>query len=358
MTEYNLRYPVNQKASYFGGENIDFTLSFPNMSLVGNTVRISGKLNVKKGNDYVGFTDKIFYDGMTGIHSFFNNIVVSFQTKGVIETQSDYPRWIKMKHTATRTNSQIISNSKMLAQLLNVNTYKTNYQLDSEVAFCFDLDCCLNNVVSSTAIPYTKTGDITISMRAVQPFEALFGRDMGSTVRYEITDLACEYLTAMTQPQDNQPTTMLMNYSLKQIINSGNANVNIKLPAVVNRVSCSFMRVAEELRMKYNNVELERLPSINKLYYSFNDSTNTFVSYPLESLEDMIQHYLDSFINDDTKNDATLQKLNDNKFFGVGLNFEDSINLLSTSFGINLYSKVTSDDPYYIYTYFKGISQI
>ena len=22
MTEYNLRYPVNQKASYFGGENI------------------------------------------------------------------------------------------------------------------------------------------------------------------------------------------------------------------------------------------------------------------------------------------------------------------------------------------------
>mgnify|MGYP003347818705 CR=1 FL=1 len=66
---------MNYFIEYNGGENIDFTLSFPNMSLVGNTVRISGKLNVKKGNDYVGFTDKIFYDGMTGIHSFFNNIV-------------------------------------------------------------------------------------------------------------------------------------------------------------------------------------------------------------------------------------------------------------------------------------------
>jgi hypothetical protein len=82
------------------------------------------------------------------------------------------------------------------------------------------------------------------------------------------------------------------------------------------------------------------------------------VSYPLDSQEDILEHYLDSFINDDIKNDCTLIKVNRKpfgKFWGVGLNYEGTINLLNSSFGMNIYSDVTSNNPYYIYLYFKAL---
>jgi hypothetical protein len=115
------------------------------------------------------------------------------------------------------------------------------------------------------------------------------------------------------------------------------------------------MRVAEELQLTYNNIELEQPEGISKLYYSFNDSTNTFISYPIESVEDILEHYLLSFLNDDTKHDVTVRKINDNKVFGVGLNFEEGINLQTSSFGLNIISNINNNEPYNIYAYFKGI---
>ena len=356
MTEYNLRYPVSQKATYRTGDNIDFVLTFPNLALVGNSIRLTGNLDVyKTGNTAFNPGDKVYYDAFAGIHSFFNNITVSCQTKGTIETQSEYPRWIKMKNTATKPNSQIVSNSKSLLQLLYMNSEQTNDLIRQyTLPFSCDLDICLNNVVSSTPIPYNNTGDITISLRIVQALEALFGPDMTNDVNFTISDFACEYLTVPI-PQPTQPIAMLATYYIKQIINSSNSVINVKLPAVVNRVSCTFMRVAEELQLTYNNIELEQPEGISKLYYSFNDSTNTFISYPIESVEDILEHYLLSFINDDTKHDVTVRKINDNKVFGVGLNFEEGINLQTSSFGLNIISNINNNEPYNIYAYFKGI---
>jgi hypothetical protein len=123
-------------------------------------------------------------------------------------------------------------------------------------------------------------------------------------------------------------------------------------------MSASFMRVAEELQLTYNNTALERPRNLNKLYYTFNDNTNGMISYPLETIEDILEHYLTSFINEDTKNGVTLKKLNNDKCFGIGLNLEESINLAQNSVGLNIQSEILSTDPYYIYIYFLGVATI
>lgn len=369
MAGYNLRYPVNQKDTYSSGDNVDLVLSFPGMSLIGNSVRLSGVLNVYKDfanpRTPVAVTDKIYYDAATGINSFINNVVVSSFNKGTIETQSDYPRWVKMKHTATRTASEMVSNSKLLTQLICQDDSLTPALMTGPLPFVVDVDCCVNNVIAnqdnpSAEVPYATTGDITLSFRVCQVIEALYGDDVNANVNFTLSKLACEYLTMMPSPKAPS-VVMLSCYSIKQIINSSNAVVNVKLPAVINKMSASFMKVSEELQNPYNNLALERPRGMNKLYYTLNDSTNMMVSYPLETIEDILEHYLESFISPDKdikKNNATLRKINDDKLFGVGLDLEGNFNLTNTSLGVNILSDVQSNDPYYIYAYFKGVIQM
>jgi hypothetical protein len=368
---YNLRNPVSQKASYKSGDNIDFVLSFPNMALVGNSVRLSGTLDAYTvGTTRPVSTSQFYFDGATGIHAFFNNIVVDSQLKGILENESNYPRWVKMKNTATRSASQMMSNSRMLTQLVTGYSQMTNSLMAKSMPFYMELDCCLNNVAGSVegksslssngSLPYSKFGDITISLRVAQVVEALFGAGVTATANFTISNFACEYMT-VPETKDMPPVNMLISQSVKQVINSVNSTINVKLPAIVSRVSASFMRVAEELSLTDNNLELEQPLGVSKVYYSFNDSTNAFISYPLESLEDMLEHYLDSFINDDRKNDATLAKIqasNFGKFFGLGLNFESGISLQNTSFGLNIQSNVQSSDGYYAYLYFKSLLSV
>lgn len=358
MQNYNLRYPTNQKATYRSGDNVDLVMSFPGMSLLGNSVRISGILNVyKSATTAVAPTDKIYYDAATGINSFINNVVVSSFAKGTMETQSDYPRWVKMMHTATKTSSEMVTNSRYLTQLICQDDKLTPSLLSGPLPFTFKIYCCLNNVGGNPQIGYSTTGDLTISFRVVQPVEALYGADVTSNTNFTISNLCCEYMT-MPEAKQTEPTYLLSMYSVKQIVNSVNASVQVKLPAAISKMSASFMRVAEELQNPYNNLELERLPGLYKLYYTFNDTTNQLVTYPIESNEDILEHYLDSFMNNSIKNSATLNRINNNKFYGVGLDLGQNISLAQNSLGVNVLSQVASDDPYYMYAYFLGISQL
>jgi len=98
---YNLRPPVSQKARYNNGDNVDFSLSFAGQGLVGNSVRISGILQVNRVDTTpVTSADSIFYDAFCGAHAFFNNVVVKSALKGILENQSDC-NWVSTMHANT-----------------------------------------------------------------------------------------------------------------------------------------------------------------------------------------------------------------------------------------------------------------
>lgn len=350
---YNLRYPTSQKSLYTSGDNIDLVMSFPSRGLVGNSVRITGILDVySTGVTRVLPTDRIYYDAMVGVHSFMDNISVSMQTKGVIESITQYPRYVKMKNSAIKTVSQLATDSKLQCQLFCQDSYVTNSMMSYSLSFSCDLDMCLNNVIGNSVFGYSKTGDITISFRFVQPIDALFGGDMSSNVNYTVTSLACEYLTVM-EPKELQPVQMIITYPVKQTINSTNASLNIKLPAIINSMYASFMLQAQESQMSYNNLALQQPAGIYKLYYSFNDTSNTFISYPVDSIEDMMERYLMAFKG--VKNSTSLKRVGLEEIFGVGLDYEGQINMLDSSFGMNILSQVSNASPFSIFAFFKGI---
>ena len=354
---YNLRYPTSQKDTYTSGDNIDLVLSFPNQALVGNSVRVNGILNVySAGTTLVDSTDAIFYDGMAGAHSFLDNISVSTKTNGVIETITQYPRYVKMKNSAMKTASQVSSDSKSLCQLLCHDSTLTNIVMSSPTSFSIDLDMCINNVAQNGLFGYSKTGDVTISFRLVQVADALYGEDVDGNVNYTISGLACEYVT-VPEPKVLPPVQMIVVNPAKQTMNSANASINIKLPTSIITMFSSFISQSGESQLQQNNLELQKPDGIYKIYYMFNDSTNTFVSFPIETIEDMLEHYLSAFapFNPSDKNDFTLKKINDDKAFGIGLFFESNVSMLNNSFGINILSTVDNYSAYSFCAFFCGI---
>ena len=84
---------------------------------------------------------------------------------------------------------------------------------------------------------------------------------MTNAVRYEISDLSLEYRTTMEM---KQPTVMVVKQSVNQSLNSSNATINVQLPATVNSLVASFMKVSEERQLRFNNLELEKPLNILK----------------------------------------------------------------------------------------------
>jgi hypothetical protein len=186
---------------------------------------------------------------------------------------------------------------------------------------------------------------------------------MTAAITFELSNLAVEYQTV---PEQGQPILMVIKSSIKQTLNSSNAMISVNLPATASSICCSFMRVAEENNLLSNHIDCEKIPGLNKVYFSFNGATGQYISFPLESVQDILQHYLDSIhaidalagrIND-KKHDLTLQLLNDNRAFGVGLDFDTVSMAANSSFGINIMSTVASDDPFYMYMYIHSLSQL
>ncbi len=361
--EYNLVYPQSQKASYGPSDVIDFLLTFAGKSIVRNSIRLSGVLNVyatTNPNDPVN-AQRIYYDATVGIHSFLNNVVVSTQKQGILENQSDYGRYVKMKNNAFKTDEQMITSGNLLNDLTMTDSTLTNKYMTDALPFYTKPDICFNNATGN--IDNSKTGDVKISLRLSNVLECLFGPDITPNATYQISSLALEYRTTAEM---KQPITMVIKQSAKQVVNSTNSTINIQLPAVVYSVCSSFMRVAEELQLTFNNLATEQPPNITKLYYSFNNTTGQYIGYPIESLQDMLQHYIESFHAvdgivgryNDNKNNMTNRLVNDNQAFGIGLDFSDSVSLMTANFGVNLLSGVQSDDPYYIWLFFHSIANL
>jgi hypothetical protein len=151
---------------------------------------------------------------------------------------------------------------------------------------------------------------------------------------------------------------MLIKQTLSQVIASTNASVSVQLPITVNAVAASFMKIADERVYDKNNLNLQQPVGISKLYYQFNNS-GKYIAYPLESVQDMLQHYLDGIHAndavcgrvDDGKNDFTLEKLNFSEVFGVGVDFTDNLSLANAPMTLSLVSEVKSTDPYRIWLY-------
>ena len=89
----------------------------------------------------------------------------------------------------------------------------------------------------------------------------------------------------------------------------------------------------------------------------FNDSQNQYVTYALESRQEMLDRYLES-LESAGHNQVNANKYKGNKGFGLGLSFGGFVDLRNQKFNVQFLSGASNQNVYNVFMYFHAIATI
>ena len=150
---------------------------------------------------------------------------------------------------------------------------------------------------------------------------------------------------------------MRTKYTYKTNISSGFSNIQTKVPAVCDGVSMTFQPSADEGNKSLNNTQLSLLPNVSEVVFTFNDSTNSLVSYSIKDDEELVERYLES-LSKGGENNAKMSNILANEAYGIGLDFRDRINLSNQKLNTQITSDVNSSNPFVAYLYFHSMVSV
>lgn len=366
--------PTNTKSSYEEFNVIDFVVSAEGRKMLANSFRLTGKLNVySTGTTRVTTANDIRYDGTIGAHG----VIQSIQTEilnagGVVETLTEYPRYVGMSHDATQTPNDLLNGDsvcEMKSPIPQMTTALSSGErglgetpVIGSSSFSIKPMFVLNTAVggsgdpADTSMSYKKTGNITISFTLARNLAFLYGEDVDANTNYTLEDVKLEF---MSVPEDNKPNKTMhrVKYHIRNSILSGSANVQVQVPAKVNSVNISFLEQSHQNNGAYNNYRRERLPELTQLQYLFNNATNEFIQYIIRNRAEWTRRAIESF-KDVQHSSASLKALNSNHSFLLGLSFQEFIDLSNQTFSLQVESGATSVAPYTAHLYFHSAVEV
>lgn len=363
---YHSVQPENLKDNYVEYDNIDFVLSFPEHKLNLGSLRLEGSWRVQYDSKDLNHPDnkekEIYYDHFVGAHATIESITT--QVQGVtIENYTDYSRWVKMSTTATADQGDM-QNSENVCEMKAPFRLMTNNLLKGEITpteqdgvlnyqdFSIKINNCLNS--SREQLPYSRSGDIRVSINLARTGAVYHGKDVDSLLTWSLQDLRLAFTSTMDDGQSTEPVAMRRKLSIKQSLQSSFANVSVRVPAVCSAVSCSLLAQGKENSLRDNTTALEKIEGLTQLQFMFNDSTNSYVSYLIKNNSEVIDRYIDSIL--DTGNNAlSITNMQNNNGYGVGLNFDDQVDLSNQKFNLQVTSAITSASPMILYMYFHSV---
>jgi hypothetical protein len=369
--------PTNQKSSYGEFDTVDFNLSFPNRKLAVGSVRLEGELEVKYDGRFLNSTDSvdgttvngkmIYLDHMNGMHSLCEQITTRAGGK-VLETLSEYPRYAKMSLSATSTRNDCLNSDRAcelatafdMLSLCNLQGVVPATQSATEPQrlnpdFSVRPFMCLNS--GSSNLSYKKSGDIEVSFTLNRVFGLLFGNDVNSKVSYVVRNLRLRYIT-VPEDDDDEPVILKTKRFVGSSINSSFANIQTRVPAICTAVSISAQISANENTGVHNNVELNKIPALERTVFMFNDNTaGAIVSYTLKNNSEVIGRGIDSLL-DTGRNALSPQNLAENDGWIAGLAFDSATDLSQEKFSVQFTSGVTNSVPLRIYMYFHSFVEL
>tara|TARA_R110002096_G_scaffold320646_2_gene514677 strand:- start:755 stop:1903 length:1149 start_codon:yes stop_codon:yes gene_type:complete len=369
-------FPTNKKNQYGQLENIDFDLTFPNRKLVCNSIRIQGRVKVFKQNTTrAEMVDNIFVDNMIGANAFFESYETSTQNKGIVEYCQNMGRYMKMVTTGSNSADDM-ANISQTCELKSQNLQLSRNVFYGEVnadetlpavnasngqSFAIKPLFVLNQVDAGVAggdvnLDHATLGDITISTRTAKNNLALFGIDADANVNYQLEEVA---LTFHSLPTDGNQSPLVMRTKqvVRQSIQSDLGAVSVNVPQLTNGVSISMLAQNKQNTVRYNANTLDRPPAVSRVEFLINNTQSDFITYQLESNNEILQNYLMSMSGDRAKiNQFRQAELKANEAYGIGANFFSLLDLSKDRFGINLTSQIgATGNPYVLFLYFHGL---
>lgn len=368
---YRSAVPENNKDAYVEFDIVDFLMSFPNEKVMLNTIRIEGECEFLQANGDV-VTRNVLLDKLVGAHSFFQTIQ-TFVNGQSIDNIIEYPRMVKTM-TAASVNPNDMNNAANACELKAANDAAAVIYTKQEAIKVvngapaderlFDIDFAIKPLISlnrnvsasSTALSYSQTGDIRISVQCARNQNVMYGIGNNDTNYYQLKNLR---LTYMTYPDDGVKEKVLLEktVSVQQSFFGQVAQLNMNAPIVAQSTFGSFIKQDDQAKAVKNNLKLEKPPLPKNVKFMWNSSTNEYISYELRSETEIIDHFLDA-ISFSGKNSTSLTAIAANDGWGVGMRMNDSVDMMNNVLTLRLESAVSDNTNYLLTMYFNGLEAL
>jgi hypothetical protein len=303
MTDtYSASVPLSQRAFYRPNETVDFVLSAGlGRSIVAGSVRLVAKVVFTQDftvadpttNRIPVGSNNIFLDGMTGAHGFFRQIVVSTSNQGVLQNLQDYARAVCDMKNGTKTRDMAL-NQDQRALCAGYDVYSGNIVGSQAASFCIDPEVCINRS-GAVDISYAKTGDVKLNLIINTPNGCMYGVGLTATGGFALQNLEVHYRTTVDSTGPTQAIQMLSMATVKAIASSSLAAFSIMSPIATYTMSMNFISVANENSRATSSLALELVPNVSRVEYTFQDSNNMIIQYPLENTAEYYKFWKDSY---------------------------------------------------------------
>lgn len=364
--------PENTKDTHTECDSVDFVLTFENLALAANSIRLEADLKVQKGATSIGSTDEVCVDPSAGAHSFFQSMQTEFQSQSIVEHAQECPRYAKMSNDAlprpddtlnSENACELRSPDQKLSQVMLQGvpcmegaTDNGGHATVRDPDFSVKPKFCLNSM--SGPLSYDESGAIRVTVKLARNAAALCGNAHtdAQQLNCQLSNLRLCFIS-VPEPAKKEKVQFGTKLNIKQAITSKFANMSTKVPAVCNAVSCSFQKQNSENDPVMNNLRTEVLPNASELQFLFNDSQDQYVTHQIKDREELLLRCIQSFADVQTNN-LSLSKLASNDSCGVGMNFRDFVNSSNQKFNVQLVSDVLSTDPHILHVCFHSMMTI
>ena len=349
----------SSSTGYFPNQTVDFVLQVPARKLLSGSVRIEGTVVVTTSSGVPQkITSECKLDCMVGAHSFFDQFSTEVESKGMLETLQNYPRYISMQTKAGMSQDDTCSmamgaemrsggksdNGKYALQPVVERSNDGAGATDEETSpasFSIKPMVCFNRSQGGM-YSFDRSGFVRISCILSQNRNAFFGKaavvapaTTGLNCQYVLSDLACRF-TTIPDDQVMQPQLMRSYISTVNSVQSTASSLVSRVPSSkVNGVSVSFVEQSHEQDPDQNSLGLESLPDYASTEYLFANSTNQNITYVIKDKSDALQRGIDS-LSDAGHTNVSIQTLQANNGSIYGIPFGQYLDLSQQLFSMRL----------------------
>ena len=373
---YHSSRALNENSSGFiEFDSIDFSIEDVGRKLMKNSVYIEADVEVfKTANTLLVLKDKVGINKNIGFNAMFESFSVDAKGQNIQNLQS-YGRYCNVVNvSSSNIGSAILANSqaegiqmteeagRYICQSVNsdaINGSNPVTNVSRSAQFCIKPKICLNSMFGDD-YSFAKNGAIRISCNLARNGSALYGGDVTGATSYRLKNVRLKYMTSL---DDGKQGEMVMNsvVSIKQSINSEQANLSVKVPSkAVTGVVMTYIKQSNEVSLTQDSYGLESIPNLDEIVYLFSDSQSKYISYNITDKDDMLYLGLKALSESGVKCKVNSFNAAANQNVIHGLSFNDTIDLSSQKFSVNLRSSSNniSTEPRNVFLHFLTIISI
>lgn len=371
--QYSLVNPLTNQSTYLENDVIDFIVTIPQgMQMRPGSLRINSRVVVRcdtgAGLANVIPTDKVYVNGNTGAHAFFNNFNIEF-LGGTQETITEYGRYVSAKTEGSKFYLDSVQDMASVAELKSMScttsANNTNYlaligdpvdfPFAGSVPFSIKPHICVN--LSTMPIPSSKIPTFKIKCQLEPAYKILScDNPLVTALGYSMQELNVTYIL--------EPETYKGEVLMEKVMVQAN---NTVVGSLANLQSVSagpfskmFMTFLDSTHLNrsnsftYDYFRNELLDNITRLEFTVNSVDVTY-SYPLLSNDEILYNYLLCFtergLDKDSISLAKLRDANLKSGFGIGTKFFYSIPMES-SVSTDIVMSQAPANPIRVYTFY------